>query len=401
MKTVGIIAEYNPFHNGHKYHISEAKKAAKADCAVVVMSPDFVQRGEPAMFSKHIRAKWALQNGADMVIALPAPFSLAPAEIFALAGVQLLSKSGIVDSVCFGSECGDTELLKKAASLAQRESDELSSLIRTNLDSGLSHPESRSKAYAQIYGDELGSVFSSPNDILGLEYIRANQQLPQPMEVVALRRKAVSHDSLVPGEGFASASYIRQCIRENRISELSSYLPENVFSDIQNELSSHGTATFDGLSREISYALRRMTKDEIAALPDVSEGLENPLYSACRKCSTAEELLSAVKTRRYTMARLKRILMCALLGIYGSPKEKLNSLYIRVLGAKKESACLLSQLSQKATLPVITQFADTSKLNKAQLALHDTDLMAADIFALGTKEPQPAPFDYSSPLIIV
>lgn len=401
MKTVGIIAEYNPFHNGHLYHISEAKAAAKADCAVVVMSSDFVQRGEPAMFSKHIRAKWALQSGADMVIALPTPFSLATAEIFARAGVELLAGSGIVDTVCFGSECGNIELLTKAARLSQNESGELSALIRANLDSGLSHPDARSKAYAEVYGGELGSIFSSPNDILGLEYIKANALLPSPMEVIALKRKAVSHDSDTPGEGFASASYIRGCIRENKLDDVSAYLPENVLQDIKAELAAHGPAAFENLSREVIYALRRMSKEDIAALPDVSEGLENLLYAACRKCATANDLLSAVKTRRYTMARLKRILMCALLNIQGAPKDKLDSLYIRVLGVKNDSIPLLSQLSEKASLPVITRFGDTAKLNESQLALHNTDLLAADIFTLSTYEPRPAAFDYSSPLIIV
>lgn len=392
MNTVGIIAEYNPLHNGHKYHLKAAKELSCAKYAVVVMSGDFVQRGEPAMFDKHIRAKWALQNGADMVIALPAAFSLASAQAFASAGVNLLRGTGIVDSIAFGSECGDIFPLKKAAEMLDNEPYELRELIRGNLAEGLSFPDSRARAVNQLMGV---SLLSSPNDILGIEYIRALNAAGSDMIPLPIPRTGPGHDSPELTSEFASASAIRKHMLAG--DDVSAFLPDTVREDT----SINPRRTQDQLSRETVYALRRMSKEQLSALPDVSEGLENLLYSACRECAHIQDVLEKVKSRRYTMARLKRICMCALLGIYGNPMEKLAGLYIRVLGIRKDAMHLLSLLNQSASLPVIARFSDTDRLNDAQRVLHDIDMLAADIASLGTPSPSPAPFDYSRPLLIV
>ena len=398
MSSVGIIAEYNPFHNGHEYHLKTAKKLSGADHAIVVMSGDFVQRGEPAMFDKHIRARWALENGADMVLLLPAVFSLASAQAFASGSAGILHGTGIVDCIAFGSECGDTAALQTAAKLADDESDELKQLIRANLDSGLSYPDARARAWQQHMGE--GTLLSSPNDILGIEYIRALNALGSAIRPIAVPRIGPGHDSAEFTEGFASASAIRSSMLNG--TGTAALVPNSVHRDIMSGSSSESSPrTLHNLSRETVYALRRMTKQQLAALPDVSEGLENLLFSACRQHGTIESVLDAVKSRRYTMARLKRICMCAMLGIYGNPMDKLGGLHIRVLGVRKDAMHLLSQMNAKASLPIVTRFADTEQLNASQRSMMDTDLTASDIAAMASSAPSPARFDFARPLTIV
>ena len=397
MKSVGIIAEYNPFHNGHAYQLQKAKEASGADFAVAVMSGDFVQRGEPAMFERRLRARWALENGADMVITLPTPFALASAEAFALGGVTLLSRSGIADSIAFGSECGDTDLLCRAADVLNNEPDELKALIKSNISRGLSYPDARARAFGEYLPPELASVFSSPNDILGIEYIRAIRRIDATLQPIAIGRTGVAHDSAHTCGGFTSASNIRRLIVSGESEHIKSY----IYEDMLSVLGRTAPIMLQSLSRETVYALRRMSKEQLKSLPDVTEGLENLLYSACRKYADIGSVLTAVKSRRYTMARLKRICMCALLGIYGSPIKKLDSLFIRVLGIRREAQSLLSALHEKSELPVVTRYGDVSKLNERQSELMALEVRCADIAALGRPSPSPVKSDFSYPLIIV
>ena len=267
MKSVGIIAEYNPFHNGHAYQLQKAKEASGADFAVAVMSGDFVQRGEPAMFEKRLRAKWALENGADMVITLPAPFALASAEAFALGGVTLLSRSGIADSIAFGSECGDTDLLCRAADILSDEPDELKALIRSNISRGLSYPDARARAFGEYLPSELASVFSSPNDILGIEYIRAIRRIDATLQPIAIGRTGVAHDSAHTCGGFTSASNIRRLIVSGESEHIKSYIPEGIYEDMLSVLGRTAPIMLQSLSRETVYALRRMSKEQLKSLP--------------------------------------------------------------------------------------------------------------------------------------
>jgi len=400
MSNVGIIAEYNPFHNGHKHHLKAAKELSGAEHAIVVMSGDFVQRGEPAMFDKHLRAKWALENGADMVLLLPAVFSLASAQAFASGGVGILHGTGIVDHLAFGSESGDTAALKAAARMADEESDQFKQLIRANLDSGLSYPDARAKAWQQHMGED--SLLYSPNDILGIEYIRALNALGSSIQPVTVPRMGPGHDSPEFINNMASASAIRKCLTHNIGVSHDNLVPPNVLEGINNAVQAAlAPRTLDNLSRETVYALRRMTKQQLAALPDVSEGLESLLYSACRQHGDTNSVLEQVKSRRYTMARLKRICMCALLGIYDNPMHKLDGLYIRVLGVRKDSLHLLSHMKEKATLPIVTRFADAEQLNDHRRYMLEADLMASDIAAMASPCPSAVKFDFSHPLLIV
>jgi len=395
----GIIAEYNPFHLGHAYHLARSRALSGADRVIVAMSGDFVQRGEPAMFPRRLRAKWALENGADMVLALPAPLALASGEVFALAGVKLLAGTGLTDMLCFGSECGDISLLSRAAGLSGGEPPEVSSAIRAGLARGLSHPRARAVAYGE-HMPELAGLFSAPNDLLAVEYLRAIAAAAPGMRPVAVPRTGPGHDSPDTAGEYASASAIRGLLLGGR--DAAAYLPAGVYSDIL-ETFAEKTApiTIEALSDMIVFALRRLDRQALSALPDVAEGLENLIYSACREQGEIHGLLAAVKSRRYTMARLKRICMYALLGISTPPKELLDGLHIRVLGVRREAMGLLSALSERASLPVIVRRADLEKLSPSQRRLHELDTLAAEIAALGRPMPLPAPDDLALPLLTV
>lgn len=396
MRVVGIIAEYNPFHSGHAYHLKRAKALAKADYALVVMSGDFVQRGEPAMFPKKLRAKWALQNGADLVISMPTVYSLTSATGFARGGVGLLHKCGAVNAICFGSESGDTSLL--SAALAAEDEPQRTTALREALQSGQSFPASYEAALRACVPEAM----RGPNDILGLEYMRALKEIGSQIEPFALCRKGAGYHEESLGSVHASATALRACIRAEDWASLPPYLPDSAIMDIQTLAKNGELRDFQSLSQSILYALRRLSKEELAALGEVREGLENPLHRACRQAATVDELLSLVKTRRYPMARLKRACLCALLGITRSDLTAApRGDYLRVLGVRRKALPLLSSLSQNAAVPVVTKYADAAQLNPAQRQRFEGDILAAEIAYLATQSPHGAPFDFGEPLLIV
>ena len=380
MGCVGIVAEYNPFHNGHRHHIAEAKRAAGADTCLVVMSADFVQRGEPAVADKFTRARWALQHGADMVIELPEVFSCACAERFASGAVRLLAGTGLVDSICFGSECGDISLLEKAA-----ESEIDPALLRDGLAAGNSYP----KAMAMARGAELG-----PNDLLGTEYIRAIKKYAPHIKAFTVRRIGDYDDGDMSGE-FSSAAAIRRALAPTadvqRMSarlfdSLNAALPRRVLTEL-SELIHDGLcpASSSMLSDAVISRLRRMSAEEIAALPEVSEGLEN-LFARCSGAGDTAEMLAGVKSKRYTMARLKRISICALLGV----TEELQSavafddsyLYARVLGIREGRRELISKLVSSAKIPVLTQAAERERLCENAKRVLNVSALAHRLYSL-------------------
>lgn len=383
MKTVSIIAEYNPFHNGHAYQIAEAKRISGAGRAAVIMSASFVQRGEPACADKFTRAGWALDGGADLVLELPDVFSLACAERFACGAMRILEGAGLAECLCFGSETGDAEALKSIA-LKEEDGERIAEL----LSRGVSYPA----AVAQAGGFELG-----PNDILGREYIRAAAKFSPGTEIIAVARAGSGYSDESLGGEFSSAAAIRRALVNasavGRISPavldgLNSAMPRGVLEDI-SKLMREGVfpASANGLSDAVLYALRRMGKDEIAALPEVNEGLENLFAEHAGSSSDAEELLGKVKSKRYTMARLKRIAMYALLGITEELQAKAvtdeSALYVRVLGMKKGAEGMLSELCASSRIPVIVRGSDREKVPEAAARIMRIGDLAHGIRALG------------------
>ena len=393
MKCVGIIAEYNPFHNGHAYHIDEAKRASGADAAVVVMSGSFVQRGEPACMNKFVRRRDAVLGGADMVIELPDLLSCACAERFALGGIRLLSSTGIVDSIAFGSESGDMTAITSAAE-AELSGDALKELI----SKGYSYPKAVSLFLAAKGIDPPG-----PNDLLGLEYVRAVKSIAPQLNTIAVKRIGSDHSSEMLEGMFASAGAVRKAWIKGRFDEIRPFIPGYEYEAISS--GSVLPAVPDKLSSPVLYALRSLGKDGIRALPEVSEGLENPIYEAALRSSDLNELLEAVKTKRYTMARLKRIMMSALLGSTEELQKRAASepdgLYIRVLGVRAEKASeLLSMLCAKASLPVIAAAKDVSQLSGTAKEVFEHACRAQRILPLACPERRGASADFPEQIIV-
>lgn len=381
MQVTGIIAEYNPFHNGHLHHIKETR-AMREGFILVALSGDFVQRGEVAMFSKHLRARWALEHGADMVIALPSVYSLASARRFASGGVGLLAATGIVNALSFGSECGELSRLQ-AIALAPEDAD-MRAALRTGLARGLSYPA----AVAAATG-ALGA-----NDMLGVEYLRALSRLNKGITPFCVRRTGALHDAALDTQSkSASASAVRQAILSGNAASTAPYLPTDVYDALQQ----NPPRLPERLSDAVLYALRRMSKAQLAALPDVNEGLENVLYREARRAADYTAFLFGCKTRRYTLSRLRRISMCALLGIEREDLDRTP--YIRVLGVRREARDLLNALYAHARVPVVTRFAEAAALPADAGRLHAIDLLASEVACLASCTP--AVFDYAGRLPIV
>ena len=336
-KVAGIVAEYNPFHRGHAYHIAETRRLLGADCTVVcVMSGDFVQRGDVAVFDKFARAEMAVRGGADLVFELPLRWSLSSAEGFAHGAVRLLESTGVVTHLSFGSECGDVNRLLAAAA-AQRTPAFLEA-FNAALAAGVSYPRAQELA-ARSAAPELADLLTQPNDTLALLYLDALWALDSRITPLAIPRVGAGHDA--PGESdYPSASRLRERLRAGeRVSEWVPHLPEAqpVF--------------LDDLEIAILSRLRMLPKEAFAALPCSSEGLENVLYNAVHSAAAFDGILAAAKSKRYPMSRLRRMLLCAALGV----KKDAQAPYLRVLAANERGRALLHTMRETATLPVITK----------------------------------------------
>ena len=400
MKVCGIVAEFNPFHNGHAHFLRQLKSpdGLGATHVVAVMSGNFVQRGEPALLPKFERAKAALACGADVVVELPTPYALSSAEGFARAGVALLSALSCVDTLAFGSECGDIEALKKAADALQ--TDRCESLLRYHLEGGISFAEARQKALAETAGAAVGDLLSSPNNTLGIEYLRALAALGAPMSAATVRRVGADHDAAAPLGDTASASYIRTLICENRPVNALPFLPR-ASGDCLTAAGGNGLcpAKQDRAETAMLYRLRQLSPADFAALPGVSEGLENRLFAAAQQAGSIDEFLSLVKTRRYPRTRLCRLLMAAFLGL-SADLAPATPPYLRVLGATEAGYDVLrAAKANGCTLPLLTRKGQADTLTGAARALWDFECRATDLYGLFLPKLPPCGADLSAGFI--
>lgn len=407
---LGIIAEYNPFHNGHLHHIIESKKITNSDYTIAIMSGNFTQRGEVAIIDKWSRAQMAIDNGVDLVIELPSVYAISSAENFALGAVKILNSLGIVDFISFGSECNDISVLDDIANVLADEPSEYKTLLSHELSKGESFPKAREKALMMYLNDirRFANVVSSPNNILGIEYLKALKRQKSTIQPVTIKRKGSNYnDNTIPeNSNFTSASSIRNlCQSPIDVSLLHQFMPEsscNILIDkIQNGNIVNNLSHFDKL---VIYTLRKMSTDEIANLPDVSEGLEFSLKSAANDCNTVSELLSIVKSKRYTQTRLQRILLYAILGITKKDIQISRSIvpYIRVLGFNDNGKLLISEISKyNKKLEIVTsvkKFMD-SCTNKNLKSMMYKDIWATDVYTLGFEYDSKANLDYTHKLI--
>lgn len=383
MKIVGLITEYNPFHAGHLYHMQQARELTGADYCVVLMSGSFVQRGEPAIFDKYLRTKTALLAGADLVLEIPVAFSTASAHEFAAYGVALLSAIG-VDAVVFGSECGQIEILKQAAYALNYESAEFQERLRKGLKAGLTYPQARAKALEME--DTWASVLSSPNNILGIEYLRAAEDLHSLMEFYTISRKGSGyHEDTLADANFPSASAIRGIIRNSLSKDkdlldiLASHLPA-----VTHPAYTGAVPVFvDDFSELLNAAILQMQATfSIADLsPELAARLAKPPYFPL----SFEKRIQALKTRQLTYTRVSRALLHLVLGMREEDisrwKDEGYALYARILGFRRQSSPLLSCLHKKSSIPLITKMADASQsLAPSALALLEQEVYASHLY---------------------
>lgn len=406
-KVLGIIAEYNPFHNGHLYHINESKKAVGADYTIAIMSGNFVQRGDTSLVDKWSKANMALQSGVDLVIELPVIYSISSAENFASGSIKILNSLKIVDYLSFGSELCDVNLLNEFANVLYAQPKEYLSILNHELGKGFSYPKARENALLMYLNDirKYANILSSPNNILAIEYLKALKQENSPIIPVSIRRNKVDYNSTEIVDGFASATAIRKIALTNDVWSLRKAMPKPSFDIMYEQLRSGKTVSdLSKFEHEIIYNLRRMSLSEIADLPDVTEGLENLIKNAANSCNTIDELISIIKSKRYTTTRLKRILVYCLLGI--TKKDMQNSKkvtpYIRVLGCNEKGKELLSGIAHaNSKLDIITsprKFLDTSN-NKILKSMLEKDIFATDVYTIGYDYDSCSNLDFTTPIV--
>lgn len=372
MKIAGIIAEYNPFHNGHAHHIAETRKRTGCDYVVVCMDGSYTQRGEAACLDKWTRARAALNCGADAVFELPALWAVNTADAFARGGVAVLGGLGC-DCLSFGSETDDLELLQKLADLREHEPEEVSCAVQEKLAEGKSHARARGEALAE-YMRLSPETLNAPNLTLGVEYIRAIRELKLDMEPSIVPRIGSYHDSALGT--FASASAIREAARRGETPMES--VPEIMQDQLPRIRRMHAP---DDL---LLHTLRSMAEKDIAALPGVAEGLEKRVARCAREAATQDELIEMLKCKRYTRARIARLCAHALLGITREMQEA-HPLpeYARIIGMGEEARPLLAELKKRSRLPIVSDAARLAGSEIFQLECRATDLRA-----LQCNEPQ-------------
>lgn len=392
MKITGIVCEYNPMHNGHIYHIDRTRKNGSTHI-IALMSGSFVQRGEAALMDKHRRAFLALKGGADLVIEIPAVYCLASAEFYARGAVSVLNSLECVDEISFGSECGSTDLLYKAAEAVRSIS---RSDIESKMKSGMTYPAAATSLINEMYGSELADIISSPNNILGVEYLNALCFLDSDIKPFTVKRTGAAHDSDNISGKFASASYIRKLIHDKE--NFSSFVPEYVRDEYYNAYSAGKTSDMKNLERVILYKLRTVSPSELASVPDVGQGLEYRLKQAADS-QTISELLERVKTKRYTMARLKRILLNMLIGIT-SDDLKILPPYARILAFNERGREILA-LCKESRIPVMTSLSKLSETGKSAERFAFLEGTASDIYGLSQNIPGSKKDDYGANVRIV
>ncbi|RGY02274.1 nucleotidyltransferase [Blautia sp. OF03-15BH] len=388
MKVTGIIAEYNPFHQGHAYHLSRARELTGADRILVVMGGNFMQRGEPAIIDKYTRTEMALRNGADLVLELPAASATGSAEYFAEGAVELLDASGVVNELCFGSELGELEPLEKAAELLLEEPEDYQELLRAELKKGKTFPEARETALSAFLPEQ--SLLASPNNILAIEYIKALKRRKSSIRPLTIQRLGSYHGEdgqpagaphTVSGnlpESFASASTIRcqlhtlekqivtsceQPAFGSLMTALAKELPPSSFGLLKDVLLADRLVQAEDFSLPLHYRLMQAKEPlEFSVYLDVSEELSRRIYSLRQEFTGLNAFLDLVRTRQYTRSRVSRALLHILLDI--RQEEVLPPTHLRVLGFRREASDLLSEIKKKSRLPLITKAAGHPELSE-------------------------------------
>lgn len=375
MRVVGLIAEYNPFHNGHKYHIAKAKELANADYAIVVMSGNFVQRGAPAIMPKHLRSEASLKSGADLVIELPVCYATGTAEQFAYGAVSLLDNLGCVDAICFGSECGDINALADLAKLLCDEPEEYKRTLQECLRSGVSFPLARQKAIQALCdGGEFSELLEQPNNILGVEYLKALYRLESDIEPLTIRRKVSHYHDVELQEHFSSASALRSTIADSNFAQLYGQIPSECMPSLEDGYEVRYPVYANDFSLLLKYKLLNETSISLVEYADVSEELANRIFNRLNDYVSFEQFCELLKTKEITYTRISRALIHILLGVKKNDDYEIE--YARMLGFRKESSDLLAYIKRTSSLPLISKLSTSDNF-----AEHAKKMLGIDVFA--------------------
>jgi len=409
-RVIGVVAEYNPFHNGHYYHLQATKEITGAEYCVAVISGNFTQRGDTSIVNKWAKAYMAICGGADLVIELPTVYSISSAENFASGAVKILDNLKVVDAISFGAEANDLATLNNIANVLYEEPKAYTNILSHELKKGISYPAARENALMMYLNDikRYANTLSSPNNILAIEYLKALKIQKSKLEPIMIKRKKVYYNDNKIVDDFASATAIRKLLQDGEYANLRKVIPRSSYTIIGQESRKGGMVlSLAKYEKEIIYALRKMTVEEIADLPDVSEGLQFAIKNAANEANNLKDLISNIKSKRYTQTRIQRILLYALLGIDKKLMENSRKVvpYVRVLGFTQKGKSLLSEISRRnPKLNIITSLKkymnQNQNKNKVLAEMLEKDIFATDVYTLGYIGDSKANLDFTNNMII-
>lgn len=402
MSVFGIVAEYNPFHNGHLYQLNKIRETDAAAKIIAVMSGPITQRGSLAIFDKWQRAEFAVRNGIDLVIELPTVFALRSAQFFAEGSVSLLNQLSIIDKLTFGTEADNLSELESVVNLTSNP--DFTEKLQNELQTGLPYAAAVSNVIRSSDCQISADFIKAPNNILAIEYLKALKKFNSSIVPMAIKRKISDHNDLIIQGDFASASAIRQAIAENDLSKIKTAVPTDVFNCICQKATAGCIPLIDNLYRSLLTSIYNLTSTELQNIYGVSEGLENVIFDASKNCQTWDRLAKAVSSRRYPLSRIRRLLDYILLGWNKSDIEHFTNIgpqYIRVLAFNKSGQELLHSIKRNSSLPIVTKLS--AELSSKQLFSHPLndmqkmlafDVKADDVYNLAFSDIKNAGNDW-------
>lgn len=374
MKILGLIVEYNPFHNGHLYHLKKSLEITNSTHSIAVMSGNFLQRGEPALFDKYKRAEMAVSNGVDLVVELPTLYACQSAEIFAHGAITLLNSLNCIDSLCFGSEHGDIDLLVEISKILINEPNKFKTLLKRNLDEGILFALARSKALSEymlndtnlnIDENKLNDILSTPNNILGIEYIKSLLKHKSTIKPYSITRIQADYNSETIESDICSATAIRKTLKEyNNLDNISNVVPIKTFELISKCIDNNFNPMFDEYYFDTIRELVIRDLNILNSYFDINEGIENKIYKSVFSCNNIYELQQSIKSKRYTLTKVKRILNNILLGITKDDMNKVKNVmqlpYIRILAFNDKGREIIKQIKLNSEIKIINKFSNVN-----------------------------------------
>ena len=387
MKTVGIIAEYNPFHTGHAYHIEESRRKANADGVLVVMSGNFVQRGAPAIADKYTRAHSAILGGADLVLELPTVYATQSAEFFSMGAVSTLNKTGIINTLCFGSEEENIEVLNNIADILYDEPNEYKEFLAAELKKGVNLPTARSTALKTILNsNDFDSTISTPNNILALEYLKALKHFDSSIEPINILRKGAAYHENSMTKEFTSATALRECFNDEDFCKINGFMPQKAYELYKSQYGLKLPIPSDTISELLNYALF-INANKLTDFMDVSNNLAAKInnYLSCGRILSFSELILFLKSKELTYTRISRALINILLGIKKNDLEIIKDnnypSYFRVLAFNEKGKNMLASIKKNSDIPIITNLSDgIEKLDDTCKRMIEIDIFAANVY---------------------